>query len=115
MSEDPHIPDELSRALKGAFPGVDVPERIDRAVLTGARAHLLKRRWKPLVGVAAAVALVGGIAFVTLRTHESPRQMAIETAPLRVTILDALSAARRGDASAADQIAKRAVTLEGLP
>lgn len=116
MHDDPHIPDDLAQALKGAFPRVQVPEHVDRTVLSGARRHLLRRRWKPLVGIAAAIAIVGGVAFVALQPEEAPRQVALDMAPAqRVTILDALSAARQGDALAADELSRRAVSLEGLP
>src|SRR4051812_22593768 len=98
------IPPELQDALRKLYqPQVQVPSRVDDAILNRARAALAGKRrsrtwWRTSAAVATAAAAVIAIAVVV--HHEPPAQLASAAGPRdvnhdgRVDVLDALQVAR---------------------
>lgn len=94
MSDDPgefDIPPRLTRDLKSLYDvPLDVPARVDAAILNRARALQLKHRRRKLLlwaGAAAAAACVAVVTHFSLRTSSKP-----------VDIVDALKLAHQIEA-----------------
>lgn len=116
MHDDEHIPDGFAKRLReGVSPRVSVPASVDRAVLTGARVHLARRRTRLFAWSAAAAVLVMGVSVMLYTNRTQPESFAAADVNQDhvVDILDALTLARRGDdAHRVDQIAEQAVRIE---
>jgi hypothetical protein len=116
MHDDEHIPEDFAKRLRGSVsPRVDVPASVDRAVLTGARVHLARRRTRFFAWSAAAAVLVMGVSVMLYTNHTPPESFAAAdiNRDHQIDILDALTLARRGDdANRVEEVAMRAVRIE---
>jgi hypothetical protein len=119
MRDDENIPDDLARQLRARFSRrIDVPGAIDDAILRGARSHLNRpRRWRRVASFAAAAGVLIGVSLYLVRSPETHPTLAMDiNHDQQINILDALTLARRADASTQeiDRIAMASVQLGGV-
>ncbi len=117
--DDENIPDDLARQLRAHISRrIDVPEALDDAILRGARSHLQRRRpWRRFASFAAAASLLIGASLYLIRQPEPHHALAMDiNHDQQINILDALTLARRADASTQeiDRIAMASVQLGGV-